>query len=223
MPVTTRTNEDIKKDIIDQLYWDARVDASTVQVEVDEGSVTLNGNVPNYMAYEAAEDNAWAMAGVREVRNELAIEHPAGVELPGDSEVKANVDNTLLWSPDIESSEIDTTVEKGLVTVRGTVDAYWKKVRVENLVLGLAGVTGITNELTVVPTEKYEDKAIADDIASALERNSLVDLDLIDVEVQNGRITLTGAVPTLPAYRTVQTTAENTLGVIAVDNELAIR
>jgi len=34
-----RTSEDIKKDIIDNLYWDARVDASDINVDVVDNLV----------------------------------------------------------------------------------------------------------------------------------------------------------------------------------------
>lgn len=50
-------DEKIKKNVTDQLYWDHRVDASDVQIEVDEGVVTLSGNVPSFTAKDAAYDD----------------------------------------------------------------------------------------------------------------------------------------------------------------------
>jgi osmotically-inducible protein OsmY len=37
-----RTDEQIKKDIVDHLAWDSSVDASKVKVEVDRGNVVLS-------------------------------------------------------------------------------------------------------------------------------------------------------------------------------------
>jgi len=223
MAVATRTDEEIKKDVVDQLYWDGRVDASDVKVEVDDGTVTLTGTVPNYTAYEGADEDAWAMSGVRYVRNDLTIKYPPGVKVPEDSKIKENIENLLLWQPNIDSTDIDVSVNNGWITLRGSVDAYWKKVRAEALILNLSGVMGITNELAVVPTEKLMDKAIADDIEAAMERDFNIDVDLIDVKVENGRVTLTGSVPSLPAFRSVQRIVENTPGVLMFDNELVIR
>lgn len=223
MTVATRTNEEIKKDIIDQLYWDGRVDASSVKVEASDGEVVLTGNVPNYTAYQAADDDAWAMSGVRRVRNNMKIEFPSGVKIPTDVEIKANVESLLLWQPDIDSMNIDVTVNKGWVKINGNVDAYWKKVRVEKLILGLNGVLGITNDLAIVPTKTTEDKIIAQDIEAALERQYNIDQDLIDLKVENGQVTLTGSVGSLMAFRAAQRIAENTLGVLLINNALVIR
>ncbi len=223
MAIATRTNEEIKKDIVDQLYWDSRVDASNVKVEVSEGEVVMTGTVQNYMAYKTAEEDAWAMSGVRFVRNDLTIKYPPGVELPVDTEIQSNIENLLLWQPNIDSSSIEVIVENGWVTLRGSVDAYWKKTRVEEIALGLNGVLGIVNELAVVPTKKHEDHTIAEDIEAAMERNFNIDVDLVDIKVENGHVILTGSVPSLPAFRTAQRIVENTLGVVSVDNELVIR
>ena len=111
----------------------------------------------------------------------------------------------------------------GRVTLRGSVDTLWKKIRIEELTLGLNGVLGITNELAVVPTERYVDKAIAEDIEAALDRNVNIDVDLIELKVENGKVTLSGTVGSLPDFRAAQKIAENTPGMLMVDNELIIR
>ena len=220
MTVATRTNQEVKKDIVDQLYWDDRVDVSNIKVEVSDGEVVLTGTVPDFTAYQAAEDDAWAISGVRMVENDLTIKYPPGVKVPTDIEIKSNIESVLLWQPNIDSTDINITAENGWVILRGSVDAFWKKVRAEELALGLNGVLGVTDELAVVPTEKYTDKTIAEDIESAMERNFNIVVDLIDVEVENGKVTLTGSVTSLPAFRAAQNIAENTPGVLMVDNEL---
>ncbi|MEJ2648730.1 MAG: BON domain-containing protein [Sedimentisphaerales bacterium] len=223
MAVITRTNEDIKKDIVDQLYWDARVDASNVEVAVSDGQVSLTGTVPNHTAYLAASEDAWAMSGVKNVRNQLQIEYPSGFEVPKDAELKVNIENLLLWQPNIDSTYMDVLVDKGWITLRGSVDAYWKKIRAEEIVLGLKGVIGLTNELAIVPTREFTDKVIAKNIEAALERNAGTDVDMIDVQVENGKVILSGSVSSLPAYRESKKIAENTPGVVMVSNELIIR
>lgn len=223
MTVATRSNEEIKKDVVDQLCWDARVDASDIRITVSDGEVVLSGTVPNYTAYQAADENAWCMSGVRNVRNDIAIKYPTARTLPVDSELKTNIENILLLQPDIDSTDIDIKVRNGDVILSGSVDAFWKKVRAEELVFGVKGVVGVTNELAVVPTQEITDKAIAEDIESAMERHFELDPDLIDMKVENGKVTLSGSVSSLPSFRAAQKIAQNTPGVIMVDNELVIR
>ncbi|MFO7783893.1 MAG: BON domain-containing protein [Thermodesulfobacteriota bacterium] len=66
-----RTDERIKKDVVDELYWDDRVNASEVYVEVSNGTVTLRGEVPTYFSKTAAHDDALEILGVVSVRNQF--------------------------------------------------------------------------------------------------------------------------------------------------------
>ncbi len=223
MAVATRTDEDIKKDVVDELYWDDSVDASEVQVQVDRGEVTLTGTVPDYVAYQSAEDDAWVMPGVRYVRNDLIVKFPAGFAVPADSHIKSNIENLLRWQPNIDSTDIQVSVDRGWVTLQGSVDAYWKKVRAEDLALGLSGVAGVSNELAVVPSKDVEDMAIAQDIHDAFIRNASVEPDLVDIQVEDGKVILSGSVPSLPVFRGAERIARKTLGVRKVDNRLVIQ
>jgi len=48
-------------------------------------------------------------------------------------------------------------------------------------------------------------------------------LDVIDIQVEEGRVTLGGSVASLPAYRAAERIAHKTLGVRKVENRLIIR
>jgi osmotically-inducible protein OsmY len=223
MTAATRTSEDIKRDVVDQLYWDGRVDASNVKVIAADGSVTLTGNVPTYTARQSAQEDAWLIAGVRSVDNRLDVAYSAETGRPEDAELQANVSTASGWAPELQDADIDALVTGGWVTLRGSVNAYWKKLRAEEVTATLAGVRGVTNELSVVPTTAYEDRLIADSIVAALDRNVYVDVESVDVRVNGGVVTLSGSVSSLPAFRAAQETCERTVGVIAVNNELVIR
>ncbi len=144
-------------------------------------------------------------------------------EAPPDDEIRENVANVIHWDSDLEDADITVSVAEGWVTLRGTVDAYWKKQRAQETASTLTGVRGITNELAVVPSRTYEDKLIADSIVAALERNIQVDASTIHVRVNGGEVTLSGSVPSLPVFRAAQATAEDMPGVVAVNNDLEIR
>lgn len=144
-------------------------------------------------------------------------------EAPPDDEIRENVTDVIHWDSDLEDADIAVSVAEGWVTLRGTVDAYWKKKRAQETASTLTGVRGITNELAVVPSRTYEDKLIADSIIAALERNIQVDASTIHVHVNGGEVILSGSVPSLPMFRAAQATAEDTPGVVAVNNDLEIR
>jgi osmotically-inducible protein OsmY len=215
------TPEKIKKQVVDQLYWDSRVDASDIEVEVEGGEVALTGDVPSYSARQAATSTVWSIDGVTAVDNRLSVEYPSTIEFPSDAEVRSNIESILLWNTEIDSSEIAISVQDHIVTLEGTVDSYWKKVRAADLA-DVTGVFEVVNKLAVVPTEDYVDEDIAGDVTDALDRNLHVNVDDVTVKVKDGEVTLTGTVSSWTAYRSAEDSAFYTLGVRDVDNRLTI-
>ncbi|MFW6161767.1 MAG: BON domain-containing protein [Planctomycetota bacterium] len=217
-----RNDEQIKKDIVDELYWNTRVDASDVNVEVDAGKAALTGTVPTYLAREEAFLSARRIAGVVGVDNQVRVEYPTTFSVPTDAEVQQNAMNAVQWSPELDDTDIQVSVATGKVSLEGTVDALWKKYHAEALVSNLAGVLSIENKLTVVPTEEVADKATAEDIMGAIERRLGTYAPNITVQVRNGVVTLTGTVPTWRERQEAYEAALYTFGVLEVDNQIAL-
>lgn len=67
------TDDQIKSAVEDRLTDDPWLDASGVQVSVQQGIVTLEGTVPSRPAKRRAEDLADTIQGVRDVQNTLHI------------------------------------------------------------------------------------------------------------------------------------------------------
>jgi osmotically-inducible protein OsmY len=217
-----RTEETIKKDVVDQLYWDYRVDASDIKVKVDDQTVTLTGTVPTYYARTAAFDDAHLVRGVSKVKNKLNVKYPSTLKVPSDKEIKSNVKNLLLWNESIDSTDIDVSVNNGVVTLEGSADAYWKKLTAETVAGRSLGVTKIKNELAVVPSDSVVDKAIAKDIVSAIDRHYAFDEEAVTVKVNNGTVTLSGSVDNWYDYRSAIDIACCTAGVVDVEDQLVI-
>jgi osmotically-inducible protein OsmY len=217
------TDEELQTQVIDKLHWDDRVNAADVGVTVNDAKVTLRGTVPSYRAKALAEQDTKEIEGITEVFNHLQVQYPDTIPVPIDEEIASNVANGLSWDPDIDADKIDVSVIGGLLTLRGTVDAYWKKFQVEDIGYGITGVIDIINELAVVPTKKPQDEEIARSIENALERNTFVEAEDVNVVVEDGRVTLTGFVPNWGAWRAAHNVATYTKGVIKVVDGLAIR
>lgn len=67
----TRSDEKIKEDIEEKLYNDSFIDATDIEVTVQEGEVTLSGTVDNKQTKRRAEDCADRVSGVKDVSNHL--------------------------------------------------------------------------------------------------------------------------------------------------------
>jgi len=68
-----RSDEELRQDVEDALFYDTWVDADAIEVRVREGVVTLEGELPSYDEVRFATDDAWDVEGVVGVRPELRV------------------------------------------------------------------------------------------------------------------------------------------------------
>lgn len=81
-----RPDASIADEIIERLTEDARLDASEILLQVDDGVALLTGNVPVRAMKHRAEDIAADARGVRDVRNEIRVDDgSASAGRPGEA------------------------------------------------------------------------------------------------------------------------------------------
>ena len=88
-------------------------------------------------------------------------------DLLQDSEIRSNIERAFTSDNELYPFDLNVTVGAGWVTLEGTVDAFWKKVRAEDLALGMRGVINLTNKIAVVPTQTIADERHPDYAALA--------------------------------------------------------
>lgn len=216
-------DEQIKKAVVDMLYWDSRIDASDIDVEVTDGEVTLRGTVPSYAVKEAALFDTWKIPGVKKVNNNSFVRFPSTVKTLSDPDIETSIAKQLEWNDSTRNENIHVKVKKGEVMLEGHVDAYWKVFRAQQITSGVMGVVDIENKLTVVPTETVADQVIATSIMNAIDRSYAVNVDDVDVKVKDGIVTLSGKLSTRAACETALECAYNTHGVRDVKDRLHIK
>lgn len=217
-----RSDELIKKSIVDQMTRDDRVDASGISTKVINGIVTLSGEVPTYYARSAAHEVAVDTVGVLDVQNDLVVNYPDFISIPTDSEIQEALNHRLLANPDIDLKELEVDVNAGLVTLKGTVNTYWKKIRAQQLAAHEPGVVSIDNHIAVVPTDNFLDKVLAEEVINSLESKALVDAEDVTVQVNEGEVTLTGKVPNWSARRAAEEAVIYNAGVTNLINRLTV-
>jgi osmotically-inducible protein OsmY len=219
-----RSDEQIKRDISEQLAFNKQIDEAAIQVEVSDGRVTLSGTVPSYPTLSAAEKDARIVSGVQTVENRIRVEPPTEQPaVPADGEIQAAVERMLVQAPDVNIRDLALSVKSGEVVLEGSVDQLWKKFRAQEVSGIVAGVRAIHNHLVVVPSESVLDRTIGEGIEAALERMEPVDADRIDVEVTDGVVRLTGDVPNQASLLSAEDAARHSKGVIEVYNELRVQ
>ncbi|WP_397408460.1 BON domain-containing protein [Polaromonas sp.] len=142
-----------------------------------------------------------------------------------DAHIKADVTDELAWDPAVNATGIGVAVKDGVVTLTGHLDSYAEKHAVEQAVHRVAGVRGIAVELDVrLATEhKRSDSDIAQAAATALQLNSLVPDEKIQVVVENGRVTLTGEVDWSYQLASAEQCVRPLAGVRGLTNRITIK
>jgi osmotically-inducible protein OsmY len=213
-----KTDSQLQNDVMDELKWEPRVTANEIGVSVADGVVTLTGTVPTYAEKKAAERAAQRVTGVRAVAEEIQIK-PLGAHAKTDAEIAVAAARSLLahvWVP----TDVQVTVEKGWVTLSGVVNWEYQKMAALDAVRFLAGVTSVSNNITIKP--KAQPYAVKDAIKKALVRNAEIDAGKVNVAADGGAVTLSGSVRSWDERAEAGTAAWNAPGVNTVQNDIAV-
>jgi osmotically-inducible protein OsmY len=214
-----KTNEQLQRDVLDELAWDPTVDAAAIGVSAHDGIITLRGNVGSYAEMYAAEKATKRVRGVQALANELKVKFPVSFKRD-DTDIAAMAVGALHNNIFVPSDAIKVSVEDGWIYLEGTVDWQYQKEHAAKAVRYLPGVRGLGNDIKVKP--RVSILAIADDIHAALKRRAELEADAITVKVEGDKVTLSGTVRSWSEKRAAENAAWSTKGVRVVHNDLAV-
>lgn len=186
------TTDEIKRSVTDRLLMDDRVFPADISVDVTDATVKLSGTVPTYTSLRAAEEDVRYVPGVQKVENKLKVSLPEEITAPTDDEIADRISSIFSWHENLRSFKLSLEVERGWVTLQGSVDSYWRKILAEDLAFSVTGVIEVSNEITIVPTGDATDKSIAREIKEKIKQRQDLEVENIDVKVANGEVTLSG-------------------------------
>jgi osmotically-inducible protein OsmY len=138
------------------LWNDLRFWGRQINVDTQDGVVTLRGKVDSEETKRAAGDSIGRLEGVKEVRNELQVVPPdrrAEVDARDEAIARA-LDAKFKQDPQLQDAVIGTRVDAGVVTLSGQVRSAATSSRAVELARGVPGVRSVRNELTSAPLAK---------------------------------------------------------------------
>jgi osmotically-inducible protein OsmY len=140
-----------------------------------------------------------------------------------DEALALSVKDELFWDPKVDSEEIAVSADDGTITLRGTVGSFRQKRDAKKAAERVHGVVYVENDLSVriLTDSRRADADLRGDVLQALLLDSLIPTT-VDAKVEDGYVTLSGAVDWQYQRDEATFVAGNLVGVTGVDNEILV-
>jgi osmotically-inducible protein OsmY len=227
----SRSDQEVRRDVMDALVTDPATDADRIDVKVIGGNVTLSGQVDSYGEKNLCTEVAKGVRGVREVTDNVTVAYDANRT---DQSIAEEVEARFRDDVRIDAGRIDVTVKNGKVRLRGTVPSAGEK-SLASTKAWVAGVKSVDDSDLKVEwfgpgDEQREstyvsrsDEQIEQAVHDALMQDPRVSAFEVDVDSDYGVVTLAGVVDNLEASKAAEQDSRNTVGTWRVKNHLKVR
>ncbi len=213
------SNEELQRRVSDELAWDPKVYNLAIGVEAHDGTVTLRGTVGSLREKREATAAARRIHGVRRVANDLQV------RLMGENKrIDADLRGAVLQALMLDSSvprTVDARVTDGVATLTGTAEWQYQREEAELVAGNVIGLLGLVNEIRLTTPAPYAGD-VQESIRNAFERNARIDATSLRVDASDGKVTLSGIVPSWAEHDAAVDAAWSAPGVKSVVDELLV-
>ena len=223
-PAAARYDDQIQAAVAHKLA--AKKQLSDIKSSVQDGVVTLTGSVDLYQRKLDAGKLAKKTSHVEGVRNLIAV---AGPNIP-DEQLEAKLDRKLSYvrvGYDITFDYFALGVKDGVVTVEGQDLTGVGRDEALADIYNMPGVKDVIANISLEPVSPFDD-GIRIRTARVIYRDPVLSKYAIDparpirIIVDNGHVTLYGAVDSAMDKQVAGIRANQIFGAFSVDNKLAV-
>lgn len=145
-----KTDTELAEVVKNALRWNSAVNEDKIEVKVDKGWVTLDGEVEWKYQKTIAYNSIEGLLGIRGISNNIRIK-PAAIDV---SNIKSKIAAAFHRNATLDSHAIHLEADGNRITLRGTVMSYAEKEEAERVAWSSPGVLEVNNQIEI-DTEVY--------------------------------------------------------------------
>ena len=191
-----------------------------VQVEVQNGFVTLKGNVRTFRQRERMHRMVMGLHGVRALKDLLTVQP---LETIADRQIALHIRHAIDAHAELPPGTAAVHVQDGVVCLEGNVRTAEEQHVAGQVASHCRGVAKVINRLTVDPLEEISDEAAVRAVRGALDYCADFETQEVRISCADGHVCLRGEVPTLLDRNYAEEVARLQAGVRAVENCIQVQ
>jgi osmotically-inducible protein OsmY len=142
-----RPDPEIARDAVASLKRELPYSYEAIKAVVEDGWVTLEGDLEWHYQRERAENAVRYLKGVKGVTNKIVLKPRVA---PAD--VKAKIQQAFQRSAEVDAGNIIVETSGSVVTLRGAVRSWAERQEAERAAYAAPGVTKVDNRITIDPS-----------------------------------------------------------------------
>ena len=140
-----KTSDDqIARRALDVIAWDSTIPKDKIQIKVQNGFVTLAGEVDWFYQRDDAEAAVRKLTGVKGLSNEIKVKP----QVRG-TDIKQRIETALRRNAEVEADAIKVTVQEGRVILDGKVKAWYERELAERTAWSAPGVISVEDRISI--------------------------------------------------------------------------
>ena len=139
-----RNDTEVAQAVVNALKWNSQIPSEKIKAKVEDGWVTLEGEVEWEYQKSAARNSVENLFGVKGILNNISISTKTK-----PTEIKQKITSALQRNATLDAEKIRVETSGSKVTLTGTVRSWAEKIDAEDAACAAPGVTTVDNRLEI--------------------------------------------------------------------------